>query len=58
MVDVYGKKVSISFELYNSGVEYHECEENFYDMVVRFQNKNEIDELISKLMELKAKELD
>lgn len=57
MVDVYGKKVSISFELNNSAIEYHESEDNFYDMVVRFQNKNEIDELISKLMELKAKEL-
>lgn len=53
MIDTNGNKITISFEFGNYAIEYHESEDNFYDMVVRFQNANEIDELISKLTKLK-----
>ena len=53
MIDTNGNKITISFEFDNYAIEYHESEDNFYDMVVRFQNANEIDELISKLTKLK-----
>jgi hypothetical protein len=53
MTDVEGNKVSISFELGDYAFDYHECEKDFYDMVVRFNDVDEIDELIATLTQLR-----
>ena len=53
MTDADGNKVSISFELGNYAIDYHECEKNFYDMVVQFNDVDEIDELITTLTQLR-----
>lgn len=53
MIGIDGKKISISFEIGNYAIDYHDCEENFYDMVVQFQDENDLNELIAKLLSLK-----
>ena len=53
MINEDGKRISICFELGNYSIEHNECEDKFYDVVARFQDENDLDELISKLTGLK-----
>ena len=53
MIDCEGKKISISFELGDYAIDYHECETDFYDMVVRFNEVDDLDELILTLIQLR-----
>ena len=53
MTDFEGKKISISFELGNYAFDYHECETDFYDMLVRFNDVDDLDELILTLTKLR-----
>ena len=53
MVDTEGKKISISFELGDYVFDYHECKTDFYDMVVRFKDTDDLDELILILTQLR-----
>ena len=53
MTDVEGKKISISFGLGDYAFDYHECETDFYDMVVQFNDVDEVDELIMILTQLR-----
>lgn len=53
MTDTEGNKVSISFGLGNYVMDYHECEKDFYDMVVQFDGVDEVDELITTLTQLR-----
>lgn len=53
MIDVEGRKISISFELGDYAMDYHECETDFYDMVVRFEDIDDVDDLIITLTQLR-----
>ena len=55
MVDTEGKKISISFEIGDYAIDYHKCETDFYDMIVRFNDIDDLDEFILTLTQLRKK---